>query len=286
MRILIDYESRYSYSRAARFIVQALRLTPRSTEAQQVRDWRIETDVDTRLRRSEDAFGNIVHTLYTERPTDSLTVRVTGEVATSDTGGVLKGLPERLPPIVYLRDSDLTHADPALRAFADTVGSGDDLSRLHRLNAMIHDEVAFMVGSTTADHTAADAFAQKQGVCQDHAQVFIACARRLGIPARYISGHLHRTDGAIDQDAAHAWAEGWVQGLGWVGFDPANGICPTEHYVRVASGLDALGASPIRGTSYGGGKETLSVNVRVRQMQQGQQQQQQQQSQDQGSAPS
>ena len=274
MRIRIDYETRYSYSRPARFIVQNLRVTPRSTESQQVREWRIETDVDTRLRRSEDAFGNIVHTLYTERPTEKLTVRVTGEVATTETGGVLRGVPERLSPRVYLRDSVLTHADAALRAFADRVGPGDDLTRLHRLMAMIHEEVAFMVGSTTADHTAADAFAQKQGVCQDHTQIFIACARRIGIPARYVSGHLHRTDGLEDQDAAHAWAEGWVEDLGWVGFDAANGIAPTEHYVRVASGLDALGATPFRGTSYGGGIETMTVALRVRQMQQLQQQQQ------------
>ena len=274
MRILIDYETRYAYATPARFIVQTLRVTPRSTECQQVREWRVETDVDTRLRRSEDAFGNIVHTLYTERPTPGLTVRVTGEVATTDTGGILRGIPERLSPRVYLRDSPLTHADEALRAFSDQVGPGDDLARLHRLMEMINGQVAFMVGSTTADHTAADAFAQRQGVCQDHAQIFIACARRLGIPARYVSGHLHRTDGLIDQDAAHAWAEGYVDGFGWVGFDPANGISPTEHYVRVASGLDALGASPIRGTSYGGGKETMTVNLRVRQMQQNQQQQQ------------
>lgn len=274
MRIRIDYETRYAYARAARFIVQSLKLTPRSTEGQQVRDWRIETDVDTRLRRSEDAFGNIVHTLYTENPTQALTIRVTGEVSTVDTGGVLKAGPERLSPLVYLRDTPLTHADAALRAFAEQVGEGDDLSRLHRLMSLIHGSVAFMVGATTATHTAADAFAQRQGVCQDHAQIFIACARRLGVPARYVSGHLNRTDGLIDQDAAHAWAEAWVEGLGWVGFDAANGIAPTENYVRVASGLDALGASPIRGTSYGGGQETMTVALRVRQMQQNQQQQQ------------
>ena len=276
MRIRIDHETRYAYDRAARFIVQVLRLTPRSTEGQQVRDWRIETDVDAHLRRSEDAFGNIVHTLYTERPTNGLMVRVTGEVATVDTGGVLRGTPERLSPLVFLRDTPLTQADAALRGLADEVGEGDALSRLHRLMSLIHGQVAFMVGSTTPDHTAAEAFAQKQGVCQDHAQIFISAARRMGIPARYVSGHLHRTDGIEHQEAAHAWAEAFVEDLGWVGFDAANGVCPTEHYVRVACGPDALGASPIRGTSYGGGRETMTVALRVRQMQQTQQQQQRQ----------
>ena len=275
MRIRIDHSTRYAYQRQARFIVQTLRLTPRSCEAQQVVEWRIETDVDARLRRSEDAFGNIVHTLYTERPTAELTIRVSGEVVTSDTGGVLQGIPERLAPEVYLRETPLTAPDAGLRALADQVrGEASVLNRLHRLQALIYETVAFEVGATSAAHTAAEAYAQKRGVCQDHAQIFIAAARRLGTPARYISGHLHRSDGQIDQEAAHAWAEAYVPDLGWVGFDPANGICPTEHYVRVAAGLDALGASPIRGASYGGGAETLTVALRVRPAPQGQQQQQ------------
>ncbi len=272
MRIRIDHSTRYGYARPARFIVQMLRLTPRSCESQQVGDWRIETDVDARLRRSEDAFGNIVHSLYTERPTDSLTIRVMGEVSTVDTGGVIRGQSERLSPLVFLRDTALTRADAAILDFAQAIGQGDPLDRMHRLMGALHRDVAFEVGSTSAAHTAAEAFAQKRGVCQDHAQIFISAARRLGVPARYVSGHLNRSDGQHDQDAAHAWAEAWIEGLGWVGFDPANGICPTDQYVRVAVGLDALGATPIRGTSYGGGQESLTVALHVRPVQQSQQQ--------------
>jgi len=276
MRIHIDHQTRYAYDRPARAIIQALRLTPRTTEGQQVHDWRIETDVDTRLRRSEDAYGNIVHTLYTEQPTAGLVIRVTGEVTTIDTGGVLKGPPERLSPLVFLRPTDLTAPDAALRDFAAAQPTGPTLSRLHTLMAAIRDRVAFQIGVTTFDHTAAQAFAQGRGVCQDQAQIFIACARLMGIPARYVSGHLHRSDGIIDQEASHAWAEAWVQDLGWVGFDVANGICPTPHHVRIACAPDALGATPVRGSKYGGGRETLSVALRVRQMQQQRAQQQSQ----------
>ena len=74
--------------------------------------------------------------------------------------------------------------------------------------------------------------------------------------------------------APGAWAEAYVENLGWIGFDAANGVCPTDHYVRVAIGLDALGAAPIRGTSYGGGAESLSVDLNVRPVQQEQQQHQ------------
>ncbi len=65
------------------------------------------------------------------------------------------------------------------------------------------------------------------------------------------------------QDAGHAWAEAYVENLGWVGFDPTNGISTTDAHVRVAVGLDYLGAAPVRGTRYGGSGETLKVAVHV-----------------------
>jgi transglutaminase-like putative cysteine protease len=74
-----------------------------------------------------------------------------------------------------------------------------------------------------------------------------------------------RNDGVTQQEAGHAWAEADVEGLGWVGFDPANGICPTEAHVRVAVGLDYLGAAPVRGARQGGADEKLSVAVEINQ---------------------
>jgi hypothetical protein len=85
----------------------------------------------------------------------------------------------------------------------------------------------------------------------------------LGIPARYASGYFFRADGVVEQEAGHAWAEAKVPDLGWVGFDPANGISTGEAHVRVAIGLDYLGAAPIRGSRTGGGSETLTVKLRV-----------------------
>ncbi|MFA4949699.1 transglutaminase domain-containing protein [Brevundimonas sp.] len=273
MRIRIDHSTTYSYDRAARFIIQTLRLTPRTTEGQTVRDWRIETDVDARLRESEDAFGNIVHALYTETPTNSLTVRVTGEVTTVDTAGVVRAGREQLSPIVYLRETPLTKPDKLIAVFASEFKAHPPLERMHRLTSAIHSSVAFEIGVTTPTHTAAEVLALGRGVCQDHAHVFVSAARSMGVPARYVSGHFLRSD-RNDQDAAHAWAEAWIEDFGWVGFDPANGVCPTDRYVRVAVGLDYLGAAPVRGTSYGGGGERLAVklNVRDADMQQGQQQ--------------
>ncbi|MCV5656205.1 transglutaminase family protein, partial [Escherichia coli] len=85
----------------------------------------------------------------------------------------------------------------------------------------------------------------------------------LGIPARYVGGYFLHADGTIDQEAGHAWAEAYVDGLGWVGFDPANGICPAEQHIRIACGLDYLNAAPVRGSRHGGDGEYLTVKVRV-----------------------
>ena len=69
-------------------------------------------------------------------------------------------------------------------------------------------------------------------------------------------------------EVAHAWAEIWVQGLGWIGFDPANACCPDDRYIRLGSGLDAQDAAPIRGTARGPGAEILDVSVAVQAVQQ------------------
>ena len=103
------------------------------------------------------------------------------------------------------------------------------------------------------------------GVCQDHAHLFIACARVLGIPARYVSGYLYSSGGESGSVASHAWAEAYVEGLGWVGFDPAHGVCMTDRHVRVAVGPDYLEAAPARGAQVGGADEVLAVKVNVAQ---------------------
>lgn len=263
MRIRIVHTTSYAYDRPARAILQTLRLTPRSHEGQHVVAWRIETDGDVRLRPEEDAFGNLTHLLQAERTTRALALQVTGEVETTDTAGVIRGACEPLPLAAYLRDTDLTAHDPEIRAFArDAAGSGDRLGQLHGLLAAVFAEVAFETGATDAFTSARDAFRQRRGVCQDMAHIFIAGARSLGAPARYVSGHLARRD-QVDQEAAHAWAEAHVEGLGWVGFDPANGVCPSDAYVRTAIGLDYLGAAPVRGAVYGGGRESMTVRLSV-----------------------
>ena len=97
MRIRVVHETIYTYEQPARGLVQVLRLTPRDHDGQYVRGWRIDTTVDGRLTAREDGFGNVVHWFTPDEPADALTIRVTGEVDTDDTHGVVRGtVPERL----------------------------------------------------------------------------------------------------------------------------------------------------------------------------------------------
>jgi transglutaminase-like putative cysteine protease len=259
MRILVDHCTTYRYTLPAANVVQALRLTPRDHDAQYIRSWRVDTDVNGAMREGIDAFGNRVIMFYADAPLTSLTVTVTGEADVTDTGGVYRG-PETLPPPVYLRATDLTRPDAAIIGMARGCERPDALATLHALNAAVHEHMDFDTAETDVATPAAEAFAGKSGVCQDFAHVFVAAARVLEIPARYVSGHLAR-DSDPSQEAAHAWAEALVADLGWVAFDPANGICATDAYLRVATGLDYLDAAPVRGARRGGGTETMHVHV-------------------------
>jgi transglutaminase-like putative cysteine protease len=265
MRIHINHETVYRYGTPAKSAIQLLRLTPRSHDGQFVVRWRIDVSEDCKLEPHEDAFGNLTHSFTVDGPISEMRIGVEGEVDTQDTAGIIRGTLERFPPSLFLRESELTKPDDAIIAFtADAARAANEpLARLHALQTRIFETFAFDPDPTNTGTSAAEAFALKRGVCQDYAHVFIACARHLGIPARYIGGHFLRSDGATAQEAGHAWTEAHVPDFGWIAFDPTNGICATDAHVRVAIGLDYLGASPIRGTRIGGTGETLAVTVHV-----------------------
>ena len=270
MRIRVSHETVYRYDEPPKGVIQTLRMTPRNHDGQYVVDWRIDVTGDCRLDAQEDAFGNLTHTFSADGPLDTLRLLVEGEVETQDTHGIVRGTIEHFPPSLFLRTTPLTAPDTAIVDFAHGVRAADGadaLGLLHALLARVHDDIAFDTDPTHAATTAAEAFALKRGVCQDLTHVFIAAAREIGFPARYVAGYFHRADGVVRQEAGHAWAEAHVPDFGWVAFDPANGICATDAHIRVAVGLDYLGAAPVRGTRYGGGAEQLSVTVVVDQAQ-------------------
>lgn len=265
MHLSIDYRTHYRFTAPQRRIIQLLRVTPSSHAGQTVVDWSVDVECDARLRNHVDGYGNKVTMIYVAGPVEQLSIAVCGEVFTEDTAGIVRDAIEPLPPALFLRPTPRSAPSPAIIEFAHraTEVERDPLSRLHLLNQEIHRRLTFDTGKTAVDTDASTAFAVGHGVCQDFAHVFCAAARATGMPARYVSGHLFRRDGADRQPAAHAWAEAWVEHLGWVAFDPTNGICADDAYIRVATGLDYAEAAPLAGARTGGGEENLSVEVHV-----------------------
>lgn len=264
MLLSIHHSTRYRYSHPARYAIQYLRLTPRGDPNQNTRRWHI--DAPGRLVQQTDAFGNIMHAQTVTTLHEELWVRVDGLVETEDTVGVLPGVEERLPREIFLRASPLTEPDGVIRDFAAPLAAlveADRLDGLHELSRAVAKAVAYRPGDTDVDTTAAMALARGSGVCQDQAHVFTATARTLGVPTRYVSGYVHVAGDGGDQTASHAWAESWVDDLGWVAFDVTNEICANDAHVRLAVGPDYLACAPVRGVRRGGGDEAMDVHVAV-----------------------
>ena len=264
MRLQVKHQTVYRYDEPVSYTIQSLRLTPRPHQGLAVLSWRVQADGRRELPSFTDGFGNLVHSYSVNRTHDSITLLVEGEVDTTDTAGILRGSSEPLPPLFYLRSTPLTTADEAIETLATEGGRGKtSLERLHRLMIAVRARVDYQLGATHAATTAAEALAQGVGVCQDHSHIFIAAARRLAIPARYVGGYLWTGVETHEYGASHAWAEAYVEDLGWVGFDAANCICPTAAYIRASIGLDYASAMPVRGIRRGKSAEELAVRVAV-----------------------
>lgn len=268
MILTVTHTTLYRYDPAVRGVMQSFRLTPSVHEGQRILNWRISVSDGICGGAFRDGAGDQIVSYSVRGPVNEVTVSVAGTVETADTLGVLRGHREFVPAEAYLRESAATAADAALATLAETAAEGakDTLDAAHRLSAAVSDAIAYRPGTTHPHTTAAEALAQGEGVCQDMAHALIAVARVRGIAGRYVSGYLLTED--ENHEAAHAWAELWIPGLGWVGFDPANECCPDARYIRLGSGFDARDAAPIRGIARGTGSENLAVTVAVQSVQQ------------------
>jgi transglutaminase-like putative cysteine protease len=264
MLLKIRHVSHYHYDRPVTFAVQRLHLWPKDTPGQKVIDWQLDVEGALIEATYVDGFGNRTDLLRHERNANSLRIVAGGTVETVEKAGVLGPVYGYAPLWLFERRTPLTRPGEAVAALVASVADqGDPLDRMHLLMSAIHQRVAYSPGTTDTTTEAEAALAAGSGVCQDHAHIFIAAARMMGLPARYVSGYLMM--GERSQTATHAWAEAHVDGLGWVGFDAANDICPDERYVRIACGLDYRDAAPVIGLRYGPGDETLAVALDVEQ---------------------
>ncbi len=233
---------------------------------QTVLDWYLEIEGAEIQAGFEDEHGNTTKLVSLDPSSNKLVISSRGLIDVGEGASVSQSHKGRSPLWLYLRETPLTRSGEKIENLAHTINGSNDVSHFHALSADILGSVTYVTGMTGASTTAEDAMTLGQGVCQDHAHIFISACRRAGHPARYISGYLHMDD-RVDQDAMHAWAEVWIEDLGWTGFDISNGISPDNRYVRLAVGLDYNQAAPISGLTIGGAGESMKVDIQVQQQQ-------------------
>lgn len=236
MRIAIRHELRFSRDEDVGHAVQHVLLTPSDTPTQKVVEWAIRIPGIEHAAAFRDAFGNKALLVSQTRPEDDLFVSVSGVVETMDGTGVVGRIAGDASVALFKRITPQTKPNGSLvnRLKAQAKAGMGRVDLLHWLMKRLYE------GRERQPEETEDA---PEIVAEDHAHVFIGAARGIDVPARFVTGYVLDGTGPV---RLHAWAEAWDDGLGWIGFDPSANLCPTEAYVRVACGLDAETALPIR----------------------------------------
>ena len=265
MQLHVNHTTQYTYDQPVDYALQKVRLRPLSSPLQNVITWETVVDGGKIEASYRDHYGNHVDLVSIARGARQLDIIATGTVVTSDAAGILGHVYGCAPLWHFAQATPLTTAEDRIKSLATQLrASANKLQGLHALSAAILQATPYLLGKTGINTTAEEALAIGHGVCQDHAHIFVAAARAAGIPARYVSGYLMIND-QIEQDASHAWAEAYLDDLGWVGFDVSNGVAPDEKYVRIAIGRDASDAAPVSGMRLGTSEEAMIVSLQVQQ---------------------
>jgi transglutaminase-like putative cysteine protease len=282
MRYTVRHVTRFTYDTPITESVMEARMQPRSDEFQRCLRFTLTTTPHARLMTYLDHDGNAVH--HFDIPARHSRLVLTAEALVE--AEPRQALPDTLGPgawdaidalqasgewLEHLAPSAFAKPTPALAAFARELGANrgeEPLQLLRRLMADMNRLLEYRPESTRVDSPIDEALTARCGVCQDFAHIFIALARQLGIPSRYVSGYLFpRTSGEVRtaDHATHAWAECYLPGLGWSGFDPTNAEDAGDGHIRVAIGRDYADVPPTRGVYKGMSavKSELAVAVRV-----------------------
>jgi transglutaminase-like putative cysteine protease len=278
MQYTVRHLTRFTYDNPISESVMEVRMQPRTEQHQRCLGFELQTTPRATITAYRDPLGNIVH--HFDIPGRHGQLTIVAEAIVEFVG--TPHLPEALPLEAwddvaaiersqvhwdFLQPGLLTPQTPLLKAFAATLSNGhrrDPLSEVLAINEAIHRRFTYRQQVTGVDSPIDHALETGEGVCQDFAHVMLACVRRLGIPARYVSGYLFHGSGDTSADGAtHAWMEAFLPGLGWVGFDPTNNVVAGTRHIRVAIGRDYADVPPTKGVFRGRSANELAVAVQV-----------------------
>jgi transglutaminase-like putative cysteine protease len=267
MKPEIVHATRYRYSGPIAETVMEVRLRPMDGNGQRCLEFGLEISSGIEPHAYRDGYGNNVHYFNLVRPHSSLTVTSRSVV---ETGADLDADPGEELVQDFLRFRPPVKDVPGVRELAGRhpvadPSSGSSVEQaLDGLTLTISREFTYDRAVTTVYSAVDEVLALRAGVCQDFAHLFIAVARAMGVAARYVSGYIHAPGAATT--ASHAWAEAWVPGRGWVGYDATHPVRAADHHVRLAVGRDYSDAAPTRGIYIGSASGAMDVSVRTREL--------------------
>ena len=268
MKLEIVHSTRYRYTGLIAETVMEVRLQPMDGNGQRCLDFQLELSHGVTARTYMDGYGNHVHYFNLVKPHSALNVISRSTVETGlgpdpDPGEELVQdfLRFRAPikDVEGVREMARRHAIPDLASPVAVEQALDELTET------ISREFTYDRTVTNVYSSVNDVLALRAGVCQDFAHLFVAVARAMGAPARYVSGYIH-TPGEKAVAASHAWAEAWIAGRGWIGFDATHPVRTTPHHVRLAVGRDYTDAAPTRGVYVGSATGTMAISVKTREV--------------------
>ena len=266
MRLRVTHVTRYTYSGPISETHMELRLRPSEELGQRTEDFSIEVEPASALRAYVDGFGNHVHYFDHLPPHDVVQITSRALVHTGLDGG-RQGRDETADDFLLFRPPVVDA--PGVRALArrhqphDAGSAAAVEAALDGLTVAISRDFEYRPLTTTVTTAVDEVLKLRSGVCQDFAHLFIATARAMGVPVRYVSGYVYSGSGAAVVGASHAWAEAWLPGRGWVGYDATHPVRAGERHVRVAVGRDYRDAAPTRGVYVGAARGQLEVRVEV-----------------------
>lgn len=276
MRLRIEHATGFAYPGDVTASYNEARMLPVSTENQFVLSSSLDIEPSSSVNQYVDYFGTRVasfdvlsgHTALSITSRSLVEVRPRPlerpEVSWDDLATEVQ---RSISTVEMLAQSPRTAPHPEVAELARTIAAQHDNPGLaaHAIAVAVGDSVEYVYGATGVQSTAAEAWEQRSGVCQDMAHITLGALREVGIPARYVSGYLHPDPdaqvGVAVVGESHAWVE-WFAG-DWIGFDPTNNIEIGERHVLVGRGRDYNDVPPLRGVYAGTFKSDLHVKVTI-----------------------
>ncbi len=293
MDFLITHITEYSYNEPVVFCHNIATIKPRVSAGQTILEYAIDiAPQPTQFSERTDFFGNNITRFSIEKEHEKLTVVSKCKIKRDYTAikdsffskkctaitleNALETLnlnaPTNFDSKQFILDSILIrNSKPNIKAYAlaSFKPNRSVFEATNELMQRIYTDFKFVSGFTSVSTPLDVVMEEKKGVCQDFAQIAIACLRSVGLPGRYISGYIETLPPPgkpklVGADASHAWFAVFIPGFGWVDFDPTNNKITENQHIVVGWGRDYYDVPPLKGVVYSSGRSSLKVSVDIK----------------------